>query len=125
MRDLNVHCKSKVLTDATTGKAIASRRGLGRVRHIDVSNLWIQEKVADESIELQKIKHVYNPADLMTKHLAETGMQHCVELIDTEFLDGRSPIAPDLNMLDVVTCKHNSLHLLQTPITTAPLFSKL
>ena len=72
--------------------------------------------MADESIELQKIKNVYNPADLMTKHLAETEMQHCMELIDTEFLDGKSPIAPDLNMFDVVTCKHKHLHLLQTPI---------
>ena len=63
MRDLNVHCKIKTLTDATTGKAIAARRGPGRVRHIDVSNLWIQEKIADESIGLQKIKNVYNPGD--------------------------------------------------------------
>ena len=116
MRDLIVHCKIEVLTDATTGKAIASRRGQGRVRHIDVFNLWIHEKVADESIELQKIKNVYNPADLMTKHLAETEMQHCMELIETEFLDGRSPIAPDLNMLDVVACKHKHPHLLQASI---------
>ena len=49
-RDLNVHCKIKVLTDLTTRKASASRRGLGRVRHIEVSNLGIQEKVADECI---------------------------------------------------------------------------
>ena len=116
MRDINVHCKIKILRDATAGKAIASRRGLGRVRHIDVSNLWIQEQVADESIELQKIKNVYNPADPMTKHLAETEMQHCMELIDPESLDGRRPIEPDLNMFDVVTCKHKHLHLVQTPI---------
>ena len=71
----------------------------------------MQEKVADESIELQKIKNIYSPADLMMKHLAETEMQHCIELIDTEFLDGRSPI----NMLDVVTCKHKHLRVLQIP----------
>ena len=72
--------------------------------------------MADESIELQKIQDVYNQADSMTTYLVETDKQHCMELIDTEFLDGTSPIAPDLNMLDVVTCKHKHLHLLQTPV---------
>ena len=50
----------------------------------------------------------------MAKHVAETEMQHCVELTDTEFLDGKKNVAPYLNMLDVVTCKHKHLHLLQT-----------
>ena len=39
MKDLNVEAHIKVMTDATAGKSIASRSGLGRVRHIDVSNL--------------------------------------------------------------------------------------
>ena len=31
------------LTDATVGKVITSRRGLGRVRHIEVSHLGATE----------------------------------------------------------------------------------
>ena len=38
LADLGIDASIKLLTDATAGKAIASRRGLGRVRHIDVSN---------------------------------------------------------------------------------------
>ena len=34
LEDLGISLKIRVLTDATTGKAIASRRGLGKVRHI-------------------------------------------------------------------------------------------
>ena len=34
-----------VKTDASAAKGIASRRGLGKVRHIDVSQLWLQDRV--------------------------------------------------------------------------------
>ena len=99
MSDLNIRCGIKLLTDATTGKSIASRRGLGKVRHVEVANLWIQQKVADETIDIQKIKICYNPSDMLTKHLSEENMRHCMELIGAEFLEGRSHIAPSLSML--------------------------
>ena len=100
MKDLNVIGNIKVLTDASTGKAIASRRGLGRVRHIDVSHLWIQEKITNGSMELTKIKNTFNPSDMMTKHLGEAEMSQCMELIDCHFSDGRSPLAPGLNIIE-------------------------
>ena len=99
MNDLNVTCGIKVLTDATTGKSIASRRGLGKVRHVDVGNLWIQQKVADEIIDIQKIKNFNNPSDMLTKHLSEETMRHCMELIGAKFMEGRSPIAPSLSLM--------------------------
>ena len=40
--DLGVKLDVRVCTDATTGKAMASRRGLGKVRQIAVNELWIQ-----------------------------------------------------------------------------------
>ena len=42
-------------TDSSTAKAIASRRGLGKVRHIDVEELWIQERVHRGEVLLKKI----------------------------------------------------------------------
>ena len=97
MKDLNVEAHIKVMTDATTGKSIASRRGLGRVRHIDVSNLWIQEKVSTGEIELTKIKNTYNPSDILTKHLAEAEVRSCMEMIECHFTEGRSELAPKLD----------------------------
>ena len=94
LRDLNCSTRIKLLTDATTGKSIASRRGLGRVRHIDVSNLWIQEKIANDVIELSKIKNVDNPSDLLTKHLAQHEIARCMEFLDTYYAAGRSALAP-------------------------------
>ena len=67
------------------------------MRHIEVSNLWIQQKVSDGSNELQKIKKLHNPSDLLTKHLSEETVRHCMELMGTEFMEGRNSLAPALD----------------------------
>ena len=72
LADLAVDLEIKVFTDATTGKAMATRRGLGKVRHIAVNELWLQEKMHDGNIKVMNIKNTFNPADLMTKHLSKS-----------------------------------------------------
>ena len=48
LSDMGLTLDIRVYTDATTGKSIASRRGLGKVRHISVNELWIQELVQNK-----------------------------------------------------------------------------
>ena len=47
MKELGVEVDLRLMTDASAALGIATRRGLGNVRHIEVSKLWIQEKVSD------------------------------------------------------------------------------
>ena len=79
LRDLKWPARLRIFTDATTGKALASRRGFGRVRHIEVSDLWVQEKVRNGVFEINKIKNAFNTADLLTKHLGNFDVMKCVE----------------------------------------------
>ena len=51
--DLGVKVRLRVYTDSSAAKGIASRRGLGKVRHIEVNQFGIQEKVVDGAVELQ------------------------------------------------------------------------
>ena len=46
----------EVRTDASAAEGIAKRKGIGKIRHIDVSQLWIQEKVAEGVIRIVKVK---------------------------------------------------------------------
>ena len=69
VRDLGGKAQVIVLTDATTGKSLASRRGLGKVRHIEVAELWVQQAVRDERIQIRQTKGTFNTADMFTKHL--------------------------------------------------------
>ena len=40
---------------------------MGKVKHLDVTDLWIQQKDRSKSIILQKIPGEHNPADILTK----------------------------------------------------------
>ena len=41
-RDLVVDVDVQINTDSSTGKSVASRRGAGKIRHLDTRDLWIQ-----------------------------------------------------------------------------------
>ena len=55
LRDFGIDVGIVISTDASAVVGIASRRGLGKVRHIDVCQLWIQDHVAQGSITLVKV----------------------------------------------------------------------
>ena len=48
---------------------ICRRRGLGRVRHLAVADLWIQDKLRTKDFFLHKVAGADNIADMLTKHL--------------------------------------------------------
>ena len=45
LADVNMAMTINVRADAISAIGIASRRGLGRVRHIELAQLWIQERL--------------------------------------------------------------------------------
>ena len=45
LRDFGVEVELELHSDATAAIGIASRQGLGRIRHIAVTDLWIQQRV--------------------------------------------------------------------------------
>ena len=57
-------------TDSSAAKSFVSRRGLGKMRHIDIRELWIQKEVNEGRIVVRKVWGTENPADLMTKVLS-------------------------------------------------------
>ena len=56
-----------VKTDATAAVGIESRRGVGKVRHIETNQLWLQDKVTKKEIKVVKVSTHQNLADHMTK----------------------------------------------------------
>ena len=64
-KDLGVPIHCEVSTDATAAKGIATRIGLGKVCHLETSQLWLQSKVADGTITINKIKGTEHRADAL------------------------------------------------------------
>jgi len=62
---MNIECG----TDSSAAKAISERLGVGRVRHLEVASLWIQEATKRKQLRVVKLRGVANTADLGTKAL--------------------------------------------------------
>ena len=58
----------ETVTDSSAAKSYASRRGAGRIRHIEVRHLWLQQAVAEGRFRVAKIAGEHNPADVLTKY---------------------------------------------------------
>ena len=67
MEDLGWEARIRVWVDSSAAKAIASRIGLGKIRHLEVKFLWLQQMVKDGKVEVRKVRGDKNPADLLTK----------------------------------------------------------
>ncbi|CAE8636765.1 unnamed protein product, partial [Polarella glacialis] len=55
--------------DSSAAKGICQRRGIGKIRHLAVSTLWIQDRSRSGDIRLCKTAGALNPSDILTKHV--------------------------------------------------------
>ena len=94
--DMGYEMELDVHTDAEAAKGIAARRGLGKVRHLAVHYLWVQERVAAGDLTLRKVLGKLNPADLLTKHLDSESVRKNMKTFGIEVVEGRSSIAPSV-----------------------------
>ena len=96
LSDLGVTCDIRLLLDASAALGILQRRGVGKVRHLDVGALWLQEREAQKRIRLEKVHGEKNPADLGTKYLSEeVTVKHLLKM-NYGFADGRAQTAARL-----------------------------
>ena len=63
---------------------------------MDTSLLWIQQKVRNGDLEVDKIPGGDNPADLLTKHLDRATMCKHMSALGLEYEEGRAAPAPKL-----------------------------
>ena len=94
--DLDETVKIHVHTDASSAKSIATRRGLGKVRHLAVHLLWLQEKTAAGEVAVLKVRGEDNPADVLTKYLAQANMIKCMNKLNYYVQSGRAAQCPEL-----------------------------
>ena len=113
LSDLGVKTKIRISTDASAAKGITARRGAGKARHIEVSQLWIQDKVRSGEISMRKVSTAENIADALTKYA--TGQQLHYHLASTGqiIMPGRHELAPEtseINYVGLQSDEHNPLN---------------
>ena len=76
--------------DSPAALGIAKRKGAGKLRHININTLWIQEAQDKEGVTFKKVLGTDNPADLMTKHLTRDSINSHMGRLGQEVREGRA-----------------------------------
>jgi hypothetical protein len=94
LKDFGITVQGRIHIDSSAAKGIASRTGLGKVRHIAVHLLWVQERLRNKDFELFKCKGTDNVADLQTKFLSREDNERLSLDWGANFMDGRTEAMP-------------------------------
>ena len=96
--DLGVPCEGiEIRTDASVAMGVAQRLGIGKIRHIEVNQLWLQEKVYCGEVRLVKVRTEENLADALTKPVGAADIYKHVEGLGYELRGDRHPLAPGID----------------------------
>ena len=76
-----VKLDAKLLVDSSAALAVTNRKGCGKLRHVRIGHLWVQELAADEVVQFRKVKGTENPADLCTKYLNAKQLDRLLPLL--------------------------------------------
>ena len=87
----------EINSDASAAIGISNRIGSGKVRHIEVSQLWLQEKVNKKTIVINKVGTDDNLADALTKGVDAYSIQKHIEGVGIELRTDRHGLAPELD----------------------------
>lgn len=70
-RELYQPMELKLKTDSSAARGIVQRSGCGKVKHLDVKTLWIQEREGCGDLTTVKIPRLQNISDFMTHHWSD------------------------------------------------------
>ena len=67
--DWGVNVSANIFVDSSAALGVGHRRGNGKLRHVRVGSLWIQEMVEDGEVSVKKVHGFDNMSDVLTKNV--------------------------------------------------------
>ena len=96
-RDLGIDLTLQLYADSSAAIGICRRTGIGKVRHLAVGQLWVQERLRAGHFSLFKVCGAANPADLLTKHLPGPTISTHLATLQLRPEQGRPASAPEVS----------------------------
>ena len=91
--DWSMELEGEILVDSSEALGVVGRKGAGKLRHVRVGQLWVQEKAESGELRYRKVKGTENPADLMTKALTGPEIQKYMAKISLQGMRGRADMS--------------------------------
>ena len=93
----------EIYVDSSAALAVVGRKGTGKLRHVRVGQLWIQQTAEDETVAYRKIHGKANPADICTKNVNQKVVDTALDKIGLHIRDGRAQESLGVSALSVGT----------------------
>ena len=82
-----------VSSDSSAARGTCSRRGLGKLRHVQTRYLWVQERVQRKEVVIDAVGTHHNVSDMCTKTLPADVVQRHMSAMGQLYKEGRSQAA--------------------------------
>ena len=93
----NETVKVKLALDNAAGRSFFHRSGVGRIRHISLRVLWMQQKVREKFLSVGPVSTKQNPSDLGTKRLNRDRMLYLMFLCKVYDLSTSQYVGSEVN----------------------------
>ena len=81
LQELEKEASVVVSSDSRAAIGICSRTGVGRVKHLTVKQLFLQDEVRSGRMQVRKIDGDTNPADLLTEAVSADRLRMLMSLV--------------------------------------------
>ena len=95
-KDVGLDFSITLSTGSSAAKGIATRKGLGKVKHLETRTLWVQDKIDEGIVVVKKIGGDRNVADILTKYLSSPRLRSLLAELPVAEVEGRHSLAPQL-----------------------------
>ena len=94
MQEFGIPVDLTVKSDAVAAIGIVKRQGLGRVRHLAVGDLWVQQRAKAGEVHYCKLDGKRNTSDMMTKAVEREIIMRHMQSLGLSFKGGRHEMTP-------------------------------
>ena len=85
-----------VYADAAAAIGVTKRAGIGRIRHLDVGMLWVQQKQWDKRFTVHKVEGAKNTSDMLIKNVPRELCTEHMGRLRFRRAEGRAAAAAEL-----------------------------
>ena len=97
--DMGQEMQPRVNSDSSAAIGITQRKGLGKLRHIRVQMLWVQDGLKRGEFALDKVDGADNVSDVLTKNVDAGTLNKHLATMSYMTMSGRAVGAPTLALL--------------------------
>ena len=94
--DLSIPKEIVLHGDSAAAIGICRRKGIGKIRHLAVQDLWVQDQVRQGRFQIVKVQGRHNQADMTTKNLSREDLDRHLSASGFKDRGGRPECAPQL-----------------------------